>query len=384
MPYLTPVDVANRALQHLGATRIDDTIGFAEQSLNASEMAFAYDKLLQAELATRVWSFSIQRAILRPIDPNTMILAPALWGPSPTYFVGSLVSDQTGQMWESKVSNNLAQDPTQTLAWEQYFGPLTVMKYDSTTTYFAGELVYVADGDGNNRVYKSLQNSNADNPATATAWDATVTYFTNQVVTVAAIAYMSLFDLNTNNPPASTPAAWTTTFVGGKGSLKWLQIGGSEVPSGVALTPPYIIYPVNIGPTSQSHTRSVYRVPAGYLREAPRDPKAGSVSYLGSPTNLQYTDWLREGMYFVTRDVDPIMYRFVASVTNVRQMKVLFLEYVAARLAYETCERITQSTDELKVLLSVYQDHERRAKVEDGIETGATEPPLDDYIVTRL
>jgi hypothetical protein len=34
---------------------------------------------------------------------------------------------------------------------------------------FAGELVYTTPGDGTYRVYLSLQNGNADNPATATA-----------------------------------------------------------------------------------------------------------------------------------------------------------------------------------------------------------------------
>ena len=78
------------------------------------------------------------------------------------------------------------------------------------------------------------------------------------------------------------------------------------------------------------------------------------------------------------------MFRFVADLTNVREMDVLFLEYVASRLAYELCERITQSSDKLKTLISVYQDHKNVAKLANGIETGATEPPLDDYIATRL
>lgn len=384
MGYLTPVDIANRALQHLGATRIDATLGFDEPSLNASETAFAYDKLREAELATCVWRFAIKRTILRPIDTDTMLLAPTLWSSLATYFVGSIVVDATGEIWESKIPNNLGNDPGESDAWGQYFGPLSVMTYDATTAYFPGELVYVADGDGNNRVYRSLQGSNTDNPATATAWSATATYLKNQVATVAAVAYMSLIDLNTNNPPATSPLVWTTTFVGGKGSLKWLQIGGPEFPSGVGLTPPYIIYPLGTGPVSQSPTRNIYRLPANFLREAPRDPKAGAASYLGSPTNLQYTDWLLEGDYIVTRDVDPIMYRFVADITNVREMTALFSEYLAARVALETCQRITQSDSKLQAISNIYQHHKAQSKIANGIETGPTEPPLDDWIATRL
>ena len=184
MAYLTPVDVANRALQHLGATRIDAAIGFAENSLNASETAFAYDILRKAELRTGVWRFAIRKAILRPIDSNTMLLVPTMWASTTTYFVGSIVSDQTGQLWSSRRRNNLGNDPTQTLLWEQYFGPLTVMKYDSSTTYFDGELVYTAPGDGSYNVYRSLQNSNAVDPSLPNQWSATTTYFQNQVVQV--------------------------------------------------------------------------------------------------------------------------------------------------------------------------------------------------------
>lgn len=409
MSYLTPVDIANRALQHLGATRIDAAIGFAESSLNATETAFAYDKLRQAELSTGVWRFAIRKAILRPMDVNTMLLAPALWNAGTTYFVGHIVADATGQMWESVTPDNLGNDPTQTLAWRQYFGPLTVMAYDSTSSYFSGELVYITEGNGINRVYRSLQNSNADNPQTPTLWDASITYFKDQIVgrddstliyedgselltedsvSILAIevggpAFMSLIDLNINNDPLAG-SFWTSMFVGGIGSLKWLEIGGPEFPFGVGLITPNIIYPLNTGPVSQSPSRSIYHLPAGYLREAPRDPKAGSASYLGSPTNLQYTDWLLEGGYLITRDVDPLMFRFVADLVNVREMTPLFCEYLAARLGYETCERITQSSDKLKVLISVYQDHKNAAKIANGIETGATEPPLDDYIATRL
>jgi len=412
MRYQTSVDVANRALQHLGATRIDSDLGFDEASLNASETGFAYDKLRRAELSTSVWRFAIKKAVLRPMDVHTMLLRPTLWSSLTTYFVGHIVVDQNGQMWESTIPDNLGNNPIQSPAWEQYFGPVSVMQYDSTVAYFSGELVYTIDGSGVVRVYRSLENSNTDNPATPTAWDPTVLYFKDQIVgfgTLDAITedgdemlleddsaiiemeqsnttYMSLLDFNIGNDPAlpHVPPAWTVIFVGGIGSLKWLQIGGPEFPFGSTIQPPYIIYPIGTGPVSQSPSRSIYRLPAGYLREAPRDPKAGSASYLGAPTNLQYTDWNLENDYIVTRDVDPILFRFVADLTNVRQMTDLFLEYLAARIAMETCQRITQSDTKLQGISNIYQYHKNQSKIANGIETGATEPPLDDYIATRL
>ena len=196
--------------------------------------------------------------------------------------------------------------------------------------------------------------------------------------------YMSRVDLNTANPPATSPTQWTTSFVQGGGNQMWQQIGGASFPMGVALTVPNIIYPLGTGPVSQSNTRNIFRLPAGYLRQAPRDPKAGSASYLGAPTNLQYTDWNLEGNYLVSNDTDPIMFRFVADVINVREMTALFCEYLAASVACECCERLTQSSDKLKVVISVFKHHESNAKTQNSIETGATEPPLDDYIATRL
>jgi hypothetical protein len=499
--FTAPIDIANRALQHLGATRIDESLGFSEQSVNASETSFAYFKLRRPELRRNVWRFAIRRAVLRPLDTNTMFLAPTLWVPTTTYFVGSVVSDQNGVMWISKIPNNLGNDPTQTSAWEEYFGPISVSKYDPTTTYFAGEIVYTAGaGDGSYNVYYSLQNSNTIDPSLPNQWSPSTVYYQNQVVQVfpawsnvptyaqgAAVTYtdgntyaslingntnnippsspsawaripvltltsqpvpstqpntppqsspviewspttnyalgavvmfngteylstlgnntnnypnvvaspywepitggtlyMSLIDLNLNQPPASSPAAWTTAFVQGGGNSMWTQIGGSGFPMGVALQSPNITYPVTTGPTWLSTTRQAYRLPHGFLRLAPQDPKAGSTSYLGQPTNLEYVDWIFEGNFIVSRFNQPIMLRFVADVRDVRAMDDMFCEGLAARIGYETCERITQSVEKLKTLISVYQDHMSTARLVNGIETSATEPPLDDYIATRL
>ena len=78
MSFLTPIDIANRALQHVGASRIDPTLGFTEISKNAQEISFCYDKLRRAELRRNVWRFAIRSAVLRPIDTTTLMLVPAL------------------------------------------------------------------------------------------------------------------------------------------------------------------------------------------------------------------------------------------------------------------------------------------------------------------
>ena len=150
--FRTPVDIANRALQLCGADMIDPVLGFTEPSRNARQTSFAYGKLREAELQRRLWTFATRRQVLRAIDVNTMLLTPALWSSTTTYFVGSIVADQVGSIWISNIPNNLGFDPLLTTVWEPYFGPRAIPLYVSGLAYSAGEVVYTAAGDGTNRV----------------------------------------------------------------------------------------------------------------------------------------------------------------------------------------------------------------------------------------
>lgn len=226
MAFTVDVDIANRALQHCGEPRIDPTLGFTEVSQRAQETQFAYGKIKRSLLRSDVWRFSTRKAVLRPIDTNTMLLSPAMWGPTFTYFVDSIVSDSTGFLWISTAPNNLNNQPGQPgaiFAWAPYFGPLTVSLYDSSQVYFAGELVYTAAGDGTYNVYKSQLSENALDPSLPNQWSAAATYYQNKVVqgfpayaggtTYAAGAtvtytdgntYSSLIAGNVGNAPSAT------------------------------------------------------------------------------------------------------------------------------------------------------------------------------------
>lgn len=429
--FTTPVDIGNRALQHCGSPRMDPLVGFQENSKAASEISFCYDKLREAELQRRVWTFATRRTILRAIDANTMRLLPALWVQSTTYFVGSIVADQNGNNWISRIPNNAGNQPLTSTTWEPYFGPLSVSLYDSSTAYITGEVVYTAPGDGTYRVFQSLQSGNSDDPTVATAFDATAVYSKNKVVTSASIAYMSLIDLNTGNTPALSPAPWsnltiyaaaaavagsdgvkytsigsgnvghdptldgglnwtstgvlvpwTTVFVGGSGSAKWLQIGGAAFPSGVGLTTLNITYPQGAGPSAQSTTSNVFLLPSGFLRLAPQNPHPG-INNLGGPSGSWYYDWLIEGEYLISSDVGPIPLRFVADVTDVRRMHSMFCEGLAARVGLEVCEPITQSNVQIGVIAKIYDKWISEAGMIDAIEDGYTDPPEDELISVR-
>lgn len=431
MEFNTPVDIASSALQLCGQSRLDPIKGFTEPTKAARETSFAYGKMRRAELRRNAWRCAVKMAVLRAIDPNTRLLTPALWSPTSTYFANSIVTDQNNNLWISNTPNNLNNDPLASLTWEPYFGPLTVMLYTTATSYFAGEMVYTTPGDGTARTYLSLQDGNSDDPAVATPYAAAVVYTKNQVVTFASVAYMSLIDFNTGNSPSSSPAPWvstttyaagnavagsdgvkyisiaagnagndptidgglnwtntgvlapwTTVFTGGAGSDKWLQIGGAEFSAGVALASLGVAYSPGTGPSWQSSTRNVYRLPNGFLRLAPQNPK-GTATWLGGPSGNAYNDWNLQGDTLITGDSGPIPLRFVADLTDVRRMDDLLCVTLGYRVAIAVCETLTQSASQLTNIEKAYSVFRNDAATVNAIEMGYDDPPDDEYVTVR-
>lgn len=327
MAYTAPEDIANRALQHCGVPPSNRITALTDNSKNAKECALAYHKLRTAELRRNVWRFSIRHAVLRAVDTTTKIYVPPAYAAGTTYAVGDIVSysdpvDNKTHWFLSNQSSNTGNTPTSGSPWEDYSGPVTVSAYDSTIGFYTGELVY----DGSNNVW------------------------------------ISLVSANTNALSEGT---------------NWHELSGGTLQ---ALN---IIYPIGSGPSSDDTTKNIYRLPYGYLREAPQDPRAGSLRALGASTSLIYTDWRYEGPYIVSAAVDPIIYRFVADWTDVSTMDPMFCEGLAARIGYEICEPITQSTAKMQMLTAEYKLCMSEARLVNGIETGPTEPPEDDYISCR-
>ena len=226
--FLTSTDIANRACQQLGVSLIDPAVGLEfEQSQAALEINSAYDKIRIAELQARCWRFAVKQAVLRPVDENTMELVPTLWVANTTYFKGSIVSDGDGLAWESTIQSNLGNQPDVTSSWQQYFGPLSVSKYDSSTSYSNGELVYTTAGDGTSKIYRAMRGNNAVDPSLPNQWSNATTYFKNDVVQqfpawssgttysqgqgalyTDGNVYVSLSAGNLNHPPPANASLW--------------------------------------------------------------------------------------------------------------------------------------------------------------------------------
>lgn len=427
--FTDPTSVANRALQHVGATRIVDGALLTENSKNADEIRACYDKLRRAELRRNIWRFATRKCALRPVDTTTKNVAFSAWDASVNYVIGSVVASG-GVNYQSVINDNLNQTPgTSAAAWRAYFGPLCAQPYDSAVTYYAGELVYVPDGVGNYNLYVSFLNGNANSPSAAPAWSATTTYSTDQVVLYSSARYQSLVGLNTGNTPNTSPDEWGvftvpafnagTTYASGAtvyyngfgvyGGAYYLSqqssnTGNTPTPADHTwwvldptlgnlangwllvsavlsdLTP---VYPLGTGPLGQAGTKNVFLLPSGYLREAPQSTKAGSYTVFGAPSNLAYTDWEYEGNYITSSSTGPILYRFVADVQAVPEMDDMFCEALGCRIAFETCETLTQSSAKLQAIGAEYKKFQSEAIAVNGIEIGPVEPPLDDFLFVR-
>jgi hypothetical protein len=292
----------------------------------------------------------------------------AEWSATTSYVIGNIV-DYFGVLYYSKNVPNLNQVP-----------PLS----SGVWTAITGATSYMSKID---------LNANQVPSSSAADWASGTTYAINALANGSdGVTYKSLSNGNIGHDPISSPAfwqsqgfltPWTTVFVGGAGSINWLQIGGTEFPMGVGLSPIKLFYPIDMGPSANEGARNVFRKPANFLRMAPRDPKAGSVSLLGAPSGLAYPDWNQEGDYVVSREAQPIVLRFVADVVDVRRMHDMFCEGLGCRVGVEICEPLTQSSAKLQTIASAYKQFMAEARTVNAIETGSDEPPLDDYIECR-
>ena len=419
----TSTDVANRALQNCGASFISDGALWTEDSKNANEIRNCYDSLRRAELRRNVWRFAIRRVPLRPIDSTTYKIVPVTYDATKSYLMSTIVVyDNVWFISMRDIPVGVA--PLTSADWEAYFGPVTVSPYSSSNSYFAGELVYTPANDGYS-VYLSTDNNNTDTPGTISAYDATVTYGLGQTVSYLAVNYVSHMILNVGNTPGAV-ADWAvgTTYsaaeqvVASDGNVyssvagsnvghdpvadtthtywtyvsvsPWITVPSSQVglnegkwqTINATLEPLRFIYPAGI--FSGSDSRNIFFLPRGFLREAPADPKAGSSSFLGAPSGLNYNDWEFENDYFITRDAGPLILRCVVDVIDVDKFDVMFYEGFACRIGLEICEAVTQSASKLATIAGKYKQFMGEARTVNGIETGPTEPPEDDLISCRV
>src|SRR5262245_61405423 len=131
-----PLDICNRALQHLRVMRAGS---LTEDSPQARETNFVYGKLRRSELRRNAWRYSTRRVALRAFGDGTVQIVPTAYAAGTTYQSGAIVT-YGGALWISTKDANLANTPgspptSGAYPWEGYYGPLTITLYDSTIVY---------------------------------------------------------------------------------------------------------------------------------------------------------------------------------------------------------------------------------------------------------
>lgn len=425
MPFLDSLDIANRACQILGVEKIESP---AEDSRNNREMSTAYDRLLSVEQKANDWRFCIKRVAIRCVTPTTMLLAPAQWNQAQLYLPGAIVADANGDLWLSVTPENVGNTPGTSSAWDQYFGSMTVDIWTAALGYYAGELVYMQVGNpGSYVVFMSLQNNNEETPNVPDVWSSTVTYGMDDVIQDQfGVQWRSLIALNTGITPANGPLAWqvgttysaTQQVTGSDGYIYTSAVNSNLgnnpvtdsgtnwtnslvptawtnspsiyptsslwVPVFASLKSMFIVSPVGASPASNQYFRNLYHLPANYLKTCPQEPKQGASNYLGAPHGAAYLDWEYDGDFIVTGYSLPILFRFVAAVSNVQRMDEMFCEAMAASMALETSMTLTQDAGKMQLAGGKYKSAIDRAKLMNGIEQGPTEPPEDDFVSCRM
>lgn len=99
--------------------------------------------------------------------------------------------------------------------------------------------------------------------------------------------------------------------------------------------------------------------------------------------NLSSRDWLVEGRAIVTDESAPLYIRYMADVSDPNTMDPLFRDALAARMAMEMCEEITQSNTKRQLAAADYDMAITDAKKTNAIEKLPQKSPDDTWITVR-
>jgi len=111
-----------------------------------------------------------------------------------------------------------------------------------------------------------------------------------------------------------------------------------------------------------------YRLPADFLRLLPDN---------------SVTDWQIEGRNILTNDDSPLKIVYIKKVEDENEFDALFIEALAARIAMELAEKITQSNTKREFAQQEYMRALNEARRVSAIERVSQEPPEDPWITAR-
>ena len=96
------------------------------------------------------------------------------------------------------------------------------------------------------------------------------------------------------------------------------------------------------------------------------------------------SDWTVEGRKLLSsRAGDALTLRYIYRVEDTTEFDPLFVDALAARIAWQLCEIVTQSNTKKADARADYQSVIREARAVNAIEKRSAEPPTDDWILVR-
>jgi hypothetical protein len=90
-----------------------------------------------------------------------------------------------------------------------------------------------------------------------------------------------------------------------------------------------------------------------------------------------------DALAILTNDGDALEVRYIADVTNPALFDPLFVEMLACKIAWHTCEDITQSNTKKAALLEEYRDLKAEARKTNAFEVPKNPEPVDEWLVAR-
>ena len=116
-----------------------------------------------------------------------------------------------------------------------------------------------------------------------------------------------------------------------------------------------------------------FQLPADFVKLAPLRPMASEIQ----------DDYQIEGRKILSNSPGPINLRIVSKTVDEEWFHPIFVEGFASRIAFETCEELTQSSAKKDGLASEYVKFIGQARRQNAIENGPVMPSVDPWETIR-
>ena len=126
-------------------------------------------------------------------------------------------------------------------------------------------------------------------------------------------------------------------------------------------------------PTPDWGRENAFSLPADCLLVIPPYPES----------DYNDRDWVIENRKIITNESAPLYLRYIKKVVDPNEMDVLFREAFATKLAFELCEKLTQSNTKKESLRLDYEQVITTAKKQSAIQSVPIVPVEDTWVTVR-